>query len=55
VWEANVPNATDNADAPRVRDGSCKLWAGGNIHAREHDGVSDLEQIGRDRPQLLCA
>jgi hypothetical protein len=51
VW--GVADATDHTDAAGVGDGCCELGAGGDVHAGEHDGVCDLEQVGRDRADLF--
>jgi hypothetical protein len=51
VW--GVADATDHTDATGVGDGCCELGTGGNVHAGEHDGVCDLEQVGGDRADLF--
>jgi hypothetical protein len=48
-----VADATDHTDATGVGDGCCELRAGGDVHAGEHDGVCDLEQVGGDRADLF--
>lgn len=51
VW--GVAHATDHTDATSIGDGCCKLRTGSDVHASEHDGVSDLEQIGGGRADLF--
>jgi hypothetical protein len=51
VW--GVADATDHTDATGIGDGCCELRTGSNVHASEHDGVCDLEQVGGDRTDLF--
>jgi hypothetical protein len=51
VW--GVAHATDHTDATGVGDGCCELRTGSDVHAGEHDGMCDLEQVGRDRADLF--
>ena len=48
-----LPYTTDDADATGITHSSCKLWASGNVHASQHDGVVDLQKICDRGPYLL--
>jgi hypothetical protein len=52
VW--CVSNATEDTDAAGVCDGSSELGTSSHVHAREHDGVLDLQQVGELCADLLC-
>ena len=52
VW--CVSDTTNNTDSACIRDGCCELRTGGDVHASKHDWVVDLQEIGRDRADLLC-
>ena len=52
VW--CVANATDHANTASIGDCCCELRASSNVHASEHDGVCDLEQVGSNRADLFC-
>lgn len=52
VW--GVADTTNDTNTTGVGDGSGELWASGDVHTGEHDGVVDLQEIGRDRADLLC-
>lgn len=49
-----VADATDDAEAASVGDGSGQLGAGGDVHAGEDDGVLDPEHLGDGGLDLLC-
>lgn len=51
VW--GVSNTADDPDAAGVGDCSGELGACGDVHAGQHDGVVDLQEIGGDGPDLL--
>ena len=51
VWR--VSDTTDHAEPACVADGCCELRAGGDVHAGEHDGVVDLEEVGGGGADLL--
>lgn len=53
VW--GVSDTTNDTDTAGVGDGGGELRTGGDVHAGKHDGVVDLEEVGRDRSDLFCA
>lgn len=48
-----VADAADNTQAAGVGDCGGEFRTGGDVHAGEHDGVVDLEEIGRCGAELL--
>jgi hypothetical protein len=52
VW--CVSDATEDTDAAGVCDGGSELGTSSHVHAREHDGVLDLQQVGELCADLLC-
>ena len=48
-----VADAADNAQAASVGDSSGEFGAGGDVHAGEHDGVVDLEEVCDRRAELF--
>lgn len=50
----SVSEAANDTETASVGDSSGELGAGGNVHAREDDGVLDLEQIRDGSSELLC-
>jgi hypothetical protein len=52
VW--CVSDAAEDTDASGVCDGGGKLGTSSHVHAREHDGVLDLQQVGELCADLLC-
>jgi hypothetical protein len=53
VWR--VADTADDTESTSVGDGGCELRAGSNIHASKKNGVVDLQEIGRNRLDLLCS
>jgi hypothetical protein len=51
VWR--VPNAANDTQAACVCNGGSELGSGGHVHAGQHDGVLDLQQVGQLRADLL--
>jgi hypothetical protein len=49
----SVTYATDHTNTTGIGDGCCELGTGSHVHAGEHDGVCDLEQVGGDRADLF--
>lgn len=50
----SVSDTTNDTETTSVGDSGSELRAGGNIHAREEDGMLDLEKIGDGGSELLC-
>ncbi len=48
-----ITNTANNAQTTGVRHRRRKLRAGRDVHAGEHDGVVDLQEIGNGRADLL--
>ena len=51
VWR--IADASDDAETAGVGDCSCKFWTRGYVHAGEHDGVVDFEEVGGCGSELL--
>lgn len=49
----SVSDTTNDTETTSVGDSGSELRAGGNIHAREEDGMLDLEKIGDGGSELL--
>lgn len=49
-----VSNTSNDTNTSSVGDSGCELRASGDVHASKHDRVVDLQEIGRDRADLLC-
>lgn len=49
----SVSDTTNDTETTSVGDSGSELRAGGNVHAREEDGVLDLEKIGDGSSELL--
>jgi hypothetical protein len=49
-----VSDATEDTDAAGVGHSGCQLGASGHVHACEHDGVLDLQEISKLCADLLC-
>ena len=52
VW--GVANTANDTNTSCVGDGGGELGTGSDVHAGQHDGVVDLEEIGRGGADLLC-
>jgi hypothetical protein len=52
VWR--VSDTSNDTETSGICDSSSELRAGGNVHARKQDRMVDLQEIGRDRSDLLC-
>lgn len=50
----NAPDTANDTETTGVCNGSRKLGASRDVHAREHDGVVDLQEIGGDGADLFC-
>ena len=51
VW--GVSHAANDTDAAGVRHGCGELRSSSHVHASQHDGVVDVEEVGRGRADLL--
>jgi len=51
VWR--VADTSNDTETSGICDSSGELRASGNVHASKEDGVVDLQEIGRDRSDLL--
>lgn len=49
-----VANSSNDTDTSGIGDGGGELRTSSDVHAGQHDGVVDLQEIGRDRADLLC-
>lgn len=48
-----VTDATDDTEAAGVGDSSSELGTSSHVHASQHDGVLDLQQVGELGAELL--
>lgn len=48
-----VTDASDDAETTGVGDCGCEFGTGGYVHAGEHDGVIDFEEVGDGGSELL--
>ena len=48
-----LPYTTDDAKTSSVCDSRSQLGTSSDVHAGKHDGMVDLQKIGRDRADLL--
>ena len=49
-----VTDTTNDTKTSGIGDGGGELRASGDVHAGQHDGVVDLQEIGACRAKLLC-
>lgn len=49
----SVADATDDAEPAGVGDRGSEFRPGGDVHAGEHDGVVDFEEVGDGGAELL--
>jgi hypothetical protein len=50
----SIADTTNDTESTSVGDSGGKLGTSSDVHAREEDGMFDLEKIGDGSSELLC-
>ena len=50
----SVANSAHHSDTTGVGHGRREFWSGGNIHAGQHNGMFNLQEVGDRGTDLLC-
>lgn len=50
----SVANTSNDTQSTGVGDSGSELWAGSYVHARQQDGMWDIEEVSDRCAELLC-